>query len=116
MRMRGSRPKQIDRARDLRVNSTKAELLVWRHLRNRQLGGFKFVRQEPIGRYYVDFVCREQHVIIEVDGGQHADSKADQRREADLNKLGYRVIRVWNNEVLGNIEGVMHTLLSELQK
>lgn len=116
MRMRGPRPKQAQRARDLWVNSTKAELLVWRHLRNRQLGGFKFVRQEPIGHYYADFLCRERRVIVEVDGGQHADSESDRKRDADLGALGYRVIRIWNNEALQNIDGVLQTLLSELRK
>jgi very-short-patch-repair endonuclease len=116
MRMRGPRPKQTERARDLRVNATKAELLVWRYLRDRQLGGFKFVRQEPIGRYYVDFVCRERQVIIEIDGGQHAGSESDRQRDAELGSLGYRVIRLWNNDVLGNIEGAMQMLLAELLK
>jgi very-short-patch-repair endonuclease len=116
MRMRGPRPKQTGRARRLRVDSTKAELLVWRHLRDRQLGGFKFVRQEPIGRYYVDFVCRDRHVVVEVDGGQHADSRSDRQRDAELASHGYRVIRIWNSDALQNIEGVMQMLLSELRK
>jgi very-short-patch-repair endonuclease len=107
MRVRGPRPKQTRRSRDLRVNSTKVELLVWRHLRNRQLGGFKFVRQEPVAHYYVDFVCRERRLIVELDGGQHADSATDRRRDAHLAELGFRIIRVWNNEALQNIEGVM---------
>jgi very-short-patch-repair endonuclease len=87
-----------------------------RQLRDRQLGGFKFVRQEPIGRYYVDFVCRERLLIVEVDGGQHADSPSDRERDARLGALGYRVIRVWNNDVLANIEGVLQMLKSELEQ
>src|ERR1700739_1993891 len=77
--------------------------------------GHKFVRQEPIGPYYVDFVCREQRLVIEVDGGQHADSASDRRRDAHLNTIGYRVVRVWNNEVLGNLDGVLQMLASELK-
>ena len=114
--MRGPRVQQTLRSRNLRLNSTKAELLVWRHLRNRQLGGFKFVRQEPVGAYYVDFLCREGRLVVELDGGQHADNAHDQKRDAEIAARGYRIIRFWNNDVLGNIEGVMQTLLSELRK
>jgi very-short-patch-repair endonuclease len=89
---------------------------LWRRIRSRQLGGFKFVRQEPIGPYYVDFVCRDRRLIIELDGGQHAESTADPQRDSDLAALGYRVLRLWNNEVLENVEGVLESLLSELRK
>jgi very-short-patch-repair endonuclease len=114
--MRGPNPGRIARARSLRRTSTQAELVLRRQLRDRQLGGFKFVRQEPIGRYYVDFVCRERLLIVEVDGGQHADSPSDRERDARLGALGYRVIRVWNNDVLANIEGVLQMLKSELEQ
>jgi very-short-patch-repair endonuclease len=100
----------------LRGASTPAEAALWRCIRNRQLGGFKFVRQEPIGRYFGDFVCREQRLILEVDGGQHAGSITDQRRDSDLAALGYRVVRIWNNEVFENIDGVLQFLLREIQK
>jgi hypothetical protein len=66
--------------------------------RSRRLGGFKFARQEPIYRYYVDFVCRERRLIIELDGSQHAESPEDQHRDRTLCALGYRVIRIWNND------------------
>jgi very-short-patch-repair endonuclease len=59
-------------------------LLLWNRIRNRQLGGVKFVRQEPIGRYYADFVCRERRIVVELDGGQHAESNSDRYRGADL--------------------------------
>jgi very-short-patch-repair endonuclease len=104
-----------ERARALRRRSTRAELALWRHLRDRQLDGFKFVRQEPIGAYFADFVCRELHLVIEIDGGQHADSVIDGQRDLMMRKLGYRTIRVWNNEVLGNIEGVLEMLKQELE-
>src|SRR5260370_26835634 len=104
----------LRRARRLRRNSTDAERKLWSRLRDRQLGGFKFVRQEPVGPYYVDFICREKKLIIEVDGGQHADSAGDRRRDAELRTLGYRTVRVWNNDVLLNIDGVLEMLLSEV--
>jgi len=112
--MRGPNTRATSRARSLRRQSTRAEWVLWLAFRDRRLGGLKFARQQPIGPYYVDFVCRERRLIIEVDGGQHADSASDQRRDAYLNALGYRVMRVWNNEVLGNLDGVLQMLASEL--
>jgi very-short-patch-repair endonuclease len=103
------------RARSLRQRGTRAEWVLWLELRDRRLGRFKFARQQPIGPYYVDLVCREQRLIVEVDGGQHSDSSADQERDAYLGALGYRVVRVWNNDVLANIEGVLEMLTAELE-
>ncbi len=101
-----------DRARNLRQRSTDAEHLLWRHLRDRQLAGLKFRRQHPLGNFVVDFVCLEHRLIVEVDGGQHAtQQQADANREAFLMRLGYRVLRFWNNEVLGNTEGVLETIV-----
>jgi very-short-patch-repair endonuclease len=113
--MRGPSASETGRARALRQRSTRAEFVLWRHLRDRQLAGFKFVRQEPIGPYVADFACRERHLVVEVDGGQHADSTADAKRDATMRELGYRTIRVWNNDVLGNIEGVLQMLRAELE-
>ena len=88
--------------------------MLWRALRSRRFAGFKFRRQVPIGRYIADFVCYEARLIIELDGSQHADSSHDQRRDAWLKDDGYRVIRVWNNELTHNrsgvLEGVWHAL------
>ena len=112
--MRGKDPKRNDRARLLRRGSTCAETELWKRHRNRQLGGFKFVRQEPVGPYFVDFLCREQCLIVEIDGGQHAVSDADQKRDALMKALGYRIIRFWNNEVLENLDGVLETILGTL--
>jgi very-short-patch-repair endonuclease len=84
--------------------------------RGRRLGAFKFVRQEPIAQYYVDFVCRERRLIVELDGGQHAESSEDRRRDRALCALGYPVIRIWNNDVIENLDGVLQTLLSELER
>jgi len=113
--VRGTDPERAGRARSLRQSGTHAELLFWRRVRSRQLGGFKFVRQEPIGRYYADFVCRERHLIVELDGGQHNESALGRQRDKDLAALGYRVIRIWNNEVLENLDGVPQALLFELE-
>ena len=104
-----------DRARTLRSRLTDAERKLWYALRDRRFAGVKFRRQVPVGPYVADFLCYEARLVIEVDGGQHADSESDFRRDAFLNKLGYRVIRVWNNEVLGNLDGVLQMLASELQ-
>ena len=110
--MRGAKVAKTRFARQLRKNSTTAERKLWRHLRSRSLGGFKFVRQEPIGPYVVDFICRGKRLVIEVDGGQHADSKRDVLRDRWLADHRYRVLRFWNNEVLGNIEGVWETIFA----
>jgi len=99
-------------ARQLRKNSTTAERKLWRHLRSRSLGGYKFLRQLPIGPYVVDFTCREKRLIVEVDGSQHAESKRDVVRDHWLAEHRYRLLRFWNNEVLGNIEGVWDTIFA----
>ncbi|HVH77122.1 MAG TPA: DUF559 domain-containing protein [Stellaceae bacterium] len=114
--MRGKDEKRSGRARSLRRSLTRPEFLLWAKIRNRQLGGFKFVRQEPIGPYYADFICRERHVVVELDGGQHAESADDRRRDEKLTAIGYRVIRVWNNDLVENMEGVLQMLLVELRK
>jgi len=113
--LRGKDQKRAERARSLRRALTPAELTLWTRIRARQLGGFKFARQEPIDRYYVDFVCRERRLIIELDGGQHAESLEDRHRDRALCALGYRVIRIWNNDVIENLDGVLQRLLSELE-
>ena len=96
------------RARRLRRQSTEAEKILWRALRDRQLAGRKFRRQQPIGPYVVDFICPELRLVIEVDSGQHATDGPERTRW--LEGAGYRVIRFWNNDVLGNLDGVLQTL------
>ena len=110
--MRGPNNVKTPRARRLRLNQTDAEKKLWWRLRNRQIAGCKFVRQEPVGPYTCDFVCREQRLVIEVDGGQHADSAADKVRDQWLVSHNYRVMRFWNNDVLSNIDGVL-TVIDE---
>jgi len=114
--MRGPDRKVIRIARQLRVNQTDAEIVLWNRIRNRQIEEHKFVRQEPICDYICDFVCREKRIIIEVDGGQHSESAADAIRDRRLATEGFKVLRFWNNEVLGNLEGVLITIQAELLK
>ena len=114
MAVRGRKEKPIRLARRLRANQTDAETVLWNRIRNRQIDGHKFARQVPIGHYICDFVCRERQIVIEVDGGQHAESAADAIRDRYLVDEGYRVLRFWNNDVLGNIEGVLLTIQAEL--
>ena len=98
-------------ARRLRKSATDAEVRVWSRLRNRNLEGFKFKRQEPIGHYIVDFVCHETKLIIELDGGQHTEPNAyDDRRTGFLIQNGYTVIRFWNNDVLQNTESILESV------
>ena len=104
------------RARRLRSDSTDAERVLWRLLRNRQLAGCKFRRQAPIGRYIVDFVCFERRLIVEMDGGQHqARAHADAERTKWLAGQGFRVIRFWNNEVLGETAAVQDAVLAAIE-
>jgi len=95
-------------AKRLRRDATPAETLLWRQLRNRQLGGHKFRRQQPIGAYIVDFICPELKLVVELDGGQHADvGNRDQERTAYLESSGFTGLRFWNNTVFENLEGVL---------
>ena len=94
-------------ARKLRSNLTDAEKLLWKHLRLRQLHGYKFRRQFPLGSYVVDFICLEARLVIEVDGGQHVErSVQDERRTEWLRQQGFTVLRFWNNQVLQETEAV----------
>jgi very-short-patch-repair endonuclease len=104
-----------DRARALRRQMTEAEQRIWRMLRMRQAGGYRFRRQAPIGRYIADFVCHEARLIIEIDGGQHdAAAPVEVERCRFLADQGYRMLRFWNNEVLGNPEGVLMAIAAVL--
>lgn len=103
------------KARELRKNLTDAEQTLWRHLRLRQLGGYKFRRQQPIGKYIVDFVCLEERLIIEVDGGQHSEQMAyDSERNTWLESQGFCIFRFWNNQVLEEIESVKEIIIKAL--
>ena len=105
----------LTNARQLRKNSTDAERQLWQILRNRQLNGYKFKRQTPLGNYIVDFCCSSVKLIIEVDGGQHVEQENyDSTRAEYLESLGYKVIRFWNNDVLANIEDVLESVTSSV--
>ena len=105
------------RDRNLRKNQTDAEVTLWHLVRGKRFSGLKFRRQHPISPYIVDFICTEKKLIIEVDGGQHADAvEYDKKRTAFLESKGYTVIRFWNNEILTNIEGVYEVILKHIEE
>jgi very-short-patch-repair endonuclease len=95
----------------LRVRQTDAENILWKFLRNRQIEGWKFRRQVPIGNYIVDFVCFESSLIIEVDGGQHMmRRREDETRSWWLHSQGFKVLRFWNNDVLTHTKAVLEDI------
>jgi very-short-patch-repair endonuclease len=104
-----------ENAKALRTHMTDAEARLWYHLRAHRFMGLKFKRQKPIGRYIVDFVCLEQMLVIELDGGQHLE-QADRDRERDeyLAERGYRVLRFWNHQVLGELEAILERIRLEV--
>ena len=104
------------RARQLRKNPTDAERLLWQKLRFWQVDGRKLRRQQPLGGYIVDFVCLERRLIVELDGGQHADRNAyDKKRDDWLRNQGFVILRFWNHDVLNNIDGVVEQILDTLK-
>jgi very-short-patch-repair endonuclease len=102
------------RARAMRLAPTDAERKLWWHMRHRlALPASHFRRQVRLGHYIVDFACHALKIVIEIDGGQHAEqSRRDARRTKFLESEGYRVLRFWNNEVLTNIDGVLEVIQS----
>jgi very-short-patch-repair endonuclease len=101
-------------ARNLRNQPTDAEQRLWLHLRASRFEGVKFTRQHPIGDFIADFACRSLRLAIELDGGQHSDSLSEANRTRIIEAHGYRVIRFWNNEVLGNMDGVLQVIAAEI--
>ncbi|MBX9777409.1 MAG: endonuclease domain-containing protein [Xanthobacteraceae bacterium] len=113
--MRGPQPWRTNRARVLRSRATSAEDRMWSALRGRRLDGLKFVRQYPIGPYVVDFVCREQAIVVEIDGATHStddELASDKRRAEFLRAQSYRIFRVTNIDVYENLDGVREALLA----
>ncbi len=95
---------------------TDAERRLWGALRARRFEKYKFRRQHPFENYVLDFVCLEQRVVVEVDGGQHQEqAEADRRRTIVLERAGFRVVRFWNNEVLQEFDAVLQALLRVLE-
>jgi very-short-patch-repair endonuclease len=106
-------PKAIHgHARRLRREMTDAETRLWFALRAHRLDGLSFRRQTPIGKFIVDFVCQDRRLIIELDGGQHAESQKDAERDNWLASKGYRVLRFWNSDVLANRDGVLEMIVA----
>ncbi len=106
-------------AKNLRNNTTPQEKKLWQYLRKSQLLGYKFRRQQPIGHYIADFFCPELRLIIELDGGQHNEIKNieyDKQREKFLKQQNFNIIRIWNNDIDNNIDGVIEYIRSEMQK
>jgi very-short-patch-repair endonuclease len=113
-RVRGYSNKTLKTAATLRREMTDVERKLWSALRSRQLNSAKFRRQQPIGPFVADFVCLEHRLIVEADGGQHAESVSDARRTAFLQNNGYRVLRFWNTEILSNLDGVTQVIAAAL--
>ena len=102
-------------AKKLRKSLTDAELILWKYLRKRQLGGHKFRKQHPVGNYIVDFVCLKKKLIIELDGGQHQKNiDYDTKRTQYLELEGFKVVRFWNNQVFNEIDEILDTILNLL--
>ena len=116
-RGREQKKRNLVHARSMRHQPVAPEKTFWSHVRDRRLGGHKFKRQVLIGSYIADFVCIERKFIVELDGGQHAERKVyDKRRDMFLLAQGFRVIRVWNIDLMENIDGVMEMVLGELER
>ena len=110
-------PHLMHNGRNLRKNMTPAEQRLWKHLRGKRLGGYRFRRQQPLGQYILDFVCVDAKLVIEIDGGQHAEQTAyDETRTRYLQNLGFTVIPFWNNEVLQQTDAVLTAILHKLEK
>jgi very-short-patch-repair endonuclease len=104
----------LKQAKMLRSDMTDAERRLWYRLRAHRFAGIKFKRQVPIGRYVVDFACMSRKVVLEIDGGQHADSEADRVRDRQLMEQGFKVLRFWNNDVLKQTDIVLETIMETL--
>ena len=106
----------LDRAKRMRREPTPAEAKLWRHLRGRQTSNTKFTRQFVIGPYIADFACHSAKLIVELDGSQHSESQTDPRRDAVLRAHGFRILRIWNNELHDNRDGVLEAIWLALQE
>ncbi len=112
----GVRADAKSKARALRAQMTDAESLLWQQLRGRRFQGSKFRRQRPLGPYILDFVCLEAGLVIEIDGGQHAEQQAyDQARTALIESHNLAVIRFWNHEVMNDTAAVLENIWQTLQ-
>ena len=111
--------KKLQFAKNLRHNQTDAEGLRWDYIRSKQLGGFRFKRQQIIGKYIVDFVCFEKKLIIELDGSQHGEIdiiKSDKIRDDFLKYRGFKILRFWNEEIFKNCSEVLDFIYYQLRR
>ena len=111
--MRGPDEAATGRARALRRSQTSAEGKLWFYIRNRQVDGYKFVRQAPLHGYFVDFLCRELKLVVEVDGATHSSDEKiarDKVRTARLNSEGYEVLRIQNDDIYHGLDGVIDAI------
>ncbi len=96
----------------MRREPTEAEDRLWHELRGRRLDSIKFKRQVPVGRFVADFLCAEARLIVEIDGSQHAESRRDKERDAELKARGFRVLRFWNDDILKELDAVCDTIIA----
>ena len=109
------KPIATSRARSLRGGNNFAEAKLWTELKNRKLGGHKFVRQFPVGPYFADFICREKRLVVEVDGSQHIDNHRDRKRDEYMRSQGISVLRFWNMDAIQKADEVLDTILAVLE-
>jgi very-short-patch-repair endonuclease len=114
--MRGPQTARTNRARSLRKADNDAERVLWSIIQNRQLNNAKFTRQLPVGPYFADFACREEGLVIELDGSQHLESDYDRRRDQFMVEEGWSVLRFWNIDALIERDAVIDTILAALER
>jgi very-short-patch-repair endonuclease len=99
----------------LRGGNNLAEAKLWTELKDRRLGGHKFVRQFPVGPFFADFMCREKRLVVEIDGSQHVDNLGDRRRDEYMRSAGISVLRFWNMDAIQKTDEVLNTILAALE-
>ena len=101
----------LKNAKNLRKDQTEAEKMLWKNLRAKQIKGYKFRRQHPMGSFIADFICLEKKLVLELDGGEHALRKEkDKKRDHWFYDEGFEVLRIWNSDIFHNLDGVMETI------
>ena len=108
------KPETTTRARALRQAGNDTEAMMWSALKAKRLGGYKFVRQFPIGPYFADFLCRKHRLVVEIDGSQHVDNAYDRARDEYMRDAGFSVIRFWSADALRQRSAVCETILAAL--
>lgn len=114
--MRGPQTARTNRARSLRRADNDAEKALWSRLKGRRLCSAKFTRQFPIGPYFADFACRENRLVVELDGSQHVDSDYDSKRDQFMLAEGWSILRIWNVDALAEPDAVLNTIQAALER